>query len=61
MVKKRPSEINQLNGLVLERSAEAGVRVPVTASIVEAMLAVDAGELRPGVDNIDMVLSRAGY
>lgn len=61
VVKGRPTEINQMNGYVVERASEVGVDVPVNRSIVDAIRAVDAGTLKPGVENVDMVLARAGF
>ena len=61
VVKGRPTEINQMNGYVAERAAEVNVPAPVNAAIAEAVRAVDAGILKPGIANIDAVLARAGY
>ncbi len=61
VVKGRPTEINQMNGYVVERASEVGVDVPVNRSIVEAIRAIDSGSLEPGADNVEMVLSRAGF
>ena len=61
VVKGRPTEINQMNGYVVERASEVGVDVPVNRSIVDAIRAIDSGSLKPGVDNVEMVLSRAGF
>lgn len=59
--KGRPTEINQMNGYVVERAAEVGVDVPVNMAIVESIKAIDAGILKPAKENIDAVLARAGY
>jgi 2-dehydropantoate 2-reductase len=61
VVKGRITEINQMNGFVLKKANEAGVEAPVTASIVEAVRAIDAGKLKPGKENVERVLSAAGY
>ena len=61
VVKGRPTEINQMNGFVVEKAAEAGVAAPVNAAITEAIRAIDAGTLKPGRGNIEAVLSLAGY
>lgn len=61
VVKGRQTEINQMNGYVVERAAEAGVDVPVNRAIVEAVRAIDAGVLKPAKENIDAVLARAGF
>ena len=61
VVKGRPTEINQMNGYIVERAAEVNVPVPVNRAIAEAIRAIDAGVLKPGPENIDAVLARAGY
>jgi 2-dehydropantoate 2-reductase len=61
VVKGRITEINQMNGFVLKKAREVDVEAPVTASIVEAVRAIDAGKLRPGKENVERVLSAAGY
>lgn len=61
VVKGRPTEINQMNGYVAERASDAGVDAPVNRSIAEAIRAIDAGKLKPGIDNVEMVLSKAGF
>ena len=60
VLKGRASEIRQMNGFVLDNARKLGIAVPATEAIVAAMLAIDAGEVKPGRDNIDSVLARAG-
>jgi len=60
VIKGRASEIGYMNGHVLDSARKLGIAVPATEAIVEAMLAVDAGTLTPGRENIDAVLGRAG-
>ena len=61
VAKGRQTEIRYMNGHVVAKARELGLDVPVTQSIVDAVLAVDAGTLTPDRENIDMVLSRAGF
>ena len=61
VVKGRPTEINQMNGFVVEKAGEVGIDAPVNASITDAIRAIDAGALKPSADNIELVLSRAGF
>jgi 2-dehydropantoate 2-reductase len=61
VVKGRQTEIEQMNGYVVEQAAEVNVPSPVNSAIVEAVRAIDAGVLKPGPANIDAVLTRAGY
>lgn len=57
----RPSEIDFMNGHVLQMGRKVNVETPVTASIVDAMRRVDRGELVPDESNIEMILSNAGF
>lgn len=61
VVKGRQTEIDHMNGYVLEKAIEQGIAVPVTASMIDAIKAIDAGTLKPGKQNIEKVLSEAGY
>ena len=60
-LKGRPTEINEMNGLVARRADEAGVRVPATKAIVECVRSIDAGRLKPDPVNIERVLVSAGF
>lgn len=60
VIKGRTSEIHYMNGHVLASARQLGIAVPATEAVVEAMLAVDAGALKPGRDKVDAVLARAG-
>jgi 2-dehydropantoate 2-reductase len=60
VIKGRTSEIRYMNGHVLANASKLGIAVPATEATVEAMLAVDAGELKPARANVDAVLRRAG-
>jgi 2-dehydropantoate 2-reductase len=60
VIKGRASEILYMNGHVLDSARKLGIAVPATEAIVEAMLAVDAGTLKPARENVDAVLVRAG-
>lgn len=61
VVKGRATEIDQMNGFVVEKATEVGVETPVNRAIAEAIRAIDAGTLKPGRENIEAVLARAGY
>jgi 2-dehydropantoate 2-reductase len=61
VVKGRPTEIHQMNGFVCEQGATVGVATPVNAAIVEVIREIDAGELEAGFENVERVLTDAGY
>lgn len=60
VAKGRASEIRFISGLVSDRGRELGLEVPATQAITDAMLAIDAGTLKPDRTNIDHILDRAG-
>ena len=61
MKKGRRSEIDQMNGYVVNVGQEVGVATPVSSAIVAAMREVDAGRLVPDPSNIARVLESAGH
>ena len=61
VAKGRPTEIFQMNGFVCQQGLKAGVETPVNAAITEVIRAIDAGEIRPGFENVELVLTNAGY
>ncbi len=61
VVKGRPTEINEMNGHVLLRAADASVAVPVTEAAVDVMRGIDAGRVKPSPLNIERILVAAGY
>ena len=61
VAKGRRSEIDFMNGFVVAKGREAGVPTPVSAAVVDLMHQIDAGTVKAGPGNIDLVLQRAGY
>ena len=61
VTKGRQTEIYQMNGFVCQQGASVGVETPVNAAIVDVIRAVDAGEIKPGLENIERTLTAAGY
>ncbi len=60
VVKKRPTEIDYMNGHVVAKGREHKVPTPVSAAIVEMVREVDAGTRQPSAQNIEQTLRRAG-
>ncbi len=50
--KGRRTEIEFINGLVVEKGAELGIPTPVNAAMVEAVKRVERGEVTPSLDNV---------
>lgn len=48
----RPTEIDFLNGYVVERARERGVATPLNAALVRMIKEIEAGERKMGVDNL---------
>ncbi len=59
-IKGRRSEIDYMNGLVVDKGREAGVPTPVSSAVVELMREVDAGTRKPAPEHIELALKRAG-
>jgi hypothetical protein len=48
-----------LNGLVVETCRRHGLSAPVNAALADVMNRISAGELQPGVENLERVLAVA--
>jgi 2-dehydropantoate 2-reductase len=60
VAKGRPTEIDYMNGFVVERGREAGVPTPVSAAVVETVREIDRGQRKQSPENIGVTLKRAG-
>jgi 2-dehydropantoate 2-reductase len=60
VIKGRRSEIDYMNGRVVDKGRELGVPTPVSAAVVELMREVDAGTRKPAPEHIEIALTRAG-
>lgn len=49
----RPTEIDYLNGYILDKGHELGVPVPVNAQVIMIIKAIEAGQRRIGPANLD--------
>ncbi|HVO88540.1 MAG TPA: ketopantoate reductase C-terminal domain-containing protein, partial [Casimicrobiaceae bacterium] len=52
VLKGRRTEIDYINGMVVDKAAELGLPAPTQAAILKLVKRVEAGELAPGVENI---------
>ncbi len=60
VIKGRPTEIDYMNGYVVAKGQEVGVRTPVSVATVEMVREIDAGTRKLDAQNIGLVLKRAG-
>jgi 2-dehydropantoate 2-reductase len=60
VIKGRRSEIDFMNGRVVDKGRELGVPTPVSAAVVEIMREIDAGTRKPAPEHIEAALKRAG-
>jgi 2-dehydropantoate 2-reductase len=60
VIKGRRSEIDYMNGLVVDKGREVGVPTPVSAAVVALMREIDAGTRKPSPRHIAEALERAG-
>ncbi len=54
IVRGRKTEVDYLNGLVVAMGNDCGVPVPVNRKIVEIVKRMEAGEIKPAPDNINL-------
>jgi len=52
VAKGRRTEVDQMNGLVVERGREVGIATPVNAKIQALVQRVSQGKLKPGLDAV---------
>jgi 2-dehydropantoate 2-reductase len=57
-MKGRHSEVNDLNGTVVDEAKRRGLNVPVNAAIVEMALEIESGRLKPDPGNIGSLAER---
>ena len=60
VIKRRHTEIEHMNGFVVAKGREAGVRTPVSEVVVEIVRGIDAGTREPSPATIDEARRRAG-
>ncbi len=60
VAKGRPTEIDYMNGFVVEKGRERGVPTPVSAAVVETVREIDRGQRKQAAENIGLTLKRAG-
>ena len=60
VIKGRRSEIDFMNGRVVDKGRELGVPTPVSTAVVEIMREIDAGTRKPAPEHIEVALKRAG-
>jgi 2-dehydropantoate 2-reductase len=59
-IKGRFSEVDAINGFVVEEGARRGIAAPANAAIVEVTRRIYAGELKPGLENLKLAIDLAG-
>ena len=60
VIKGRRTEIDYMNGYVVDKGREKGVPTPVSSAVVQIVREIDAGTRKPSPDNIGVALSRSG-
>jgi 2-dehydropantoate 2-reductase len=60
VAKGRRTEIDYMNGHVVEQGRKAGVPTPVSGSVVALVREIDARARRPAPEHIELALKRAG-
>jgi 2-dehydropantoate 2-reductase len=57
-MKRRHSEVNDLNGTIVVEATRLGLEAPVNAAIVEMALEIESGRLKPDPANIRRLVER---
>ena len=60
VVKGRRTEVEYMNGHIVEKGRDAGVPTPVNDAIVRVVKEIDAGLAKPDPSNVERVLAIAG-
>jgi 2-dehydropantoate 2-reductase len=60
VTKGRRTEIEYMNGYIVDRGREMGISTPVNAAIVEVVREIDAGHAQPNPANVERTLAMAG-
>ncbi len=60
VAKGRRTEIDWMNGLVVDQGLKAGIPTPVNSATVVLVKRIDAGSLTPDPSNLDLVVEAAG-
>ncbi|PYN58952.1 MAG: hypothetical protein DMD90_30160 [Candidatus Rokuibacteriota bacterium] len=60
VTKGRPTEIDFMNGLVVDKGRERKVPTPVSAAAVETIHEIERGSRKPAAENLGLTLKRAG-
>ena len=60
MEKGRHTEVDFMNGYIVEQGRRSGIPTPVNAAIVQVVNEVESGRRQPGPANVHRVLSLAG-
>ena len=58
-MKNRKSEVEDVNGWVVEEQEKLGKTTPVNAAIVEISARIKRGEVEPGPANLDLLKTLA--
>ena len=60
VAKGRQTEIDYMNGFVVDKARETGTPTPVSAAVVETVREIDRGQRKQAPENIGVALKRAG-
>jgi 2-dehydropantoate 2-reductase len=60
VLKKRRTEIEQLNGEIVRLGATLGIATPVNAAITELVREMEAGRWQPGADSLRRLVPHLG-
>ena len=59
-MKGRHSEVDDLNGCIVQEAQRAGLSTPVNAAVVELAHQIERGTLKPDPANLELLKARIG-
>ena len=54
--KGRKTEVNQMNGYIVEKGMEAGIATPVNEAVVRLITDIESGKIKPDPSHADRIL-----
>ncbi|MFP3897599.1 MAG: ketopantoate reductase family protein [Anaerolineales bacterium] len=61
VIKGRRTEVDYLNGVVVEKGGQLGVPTPMNEAVVDLMHRLEAGEIAPGLINLERLEERLPF
>jgi 2-dehydropantoate 2-reductase len=57
--KDRKTEVNQMNGFIVEKGMETGIATPVNEAVVRLITDIESGKVKPDPSHADRILGES--